>query len=499
LDWHRVDLKNGKPLGVVTLWPWILPPDKSRTNLKSDLPPTPLAALTADGKRIAVRDPADDARVDAWSDDGKRLFGLKPYDRYRVDWLGWSAGGKLLTQGEGKVTAWDAASGKAVFEVEGGYDGPVALAPGRAWLAACRAEVVDLLDAETGRCLGRCKPAVAGGAAAAVAVASDGQGVAIARPAAKEPDRKGGGRSFLADVWNLADGKATSAAFGTGRLELFHWAAPRHVLAVSGIRGDSGVSPELIDARLGLVTCVYQNPLQKTNGLRVMPLFSADPDGRVWVKTDTTNNPWAKGKQKDWALIALPNPANAAEQALLALGLTVFDLASSPIRVEVDLGGRDRSREGATKLAAALEQKGFTIGGGGLALRLSHKVVTEGGGSLGAAGGQREVKLPKVAFTWRLLDASGAEIWQSSDDVMFPGSSSKFFVKSKITHGGVTGMEITTHYDFGGNDVRKVVPEEILDRFVAGVALPARMPLGRQIKSGSAYYPLPAAADLPSW
>ncbi len=108
--WVRYDLKTGQPIGApVQLWPDNMSgagaappfPDQRRPR-GTALPPATanqgrLVALSLDGQRLALVDPTDPARFDVWDATGKRLFGLRPYSEDAITWLGWSAGGRVLT------------------------------------------------------------------------------------------------------------------------------------------------------------------------------------------------------------------------------------------------------------------------------------------------------------------------------------------------------------------------------------------------------------------
>src|SRR5205814_259794 len=112
---------------------------------------------------------------DVWDAGGQRLLGLVPYPDYPLVWVGWSANGRLLTAGRGKLTAWEVPAGRAVFEVEGQYAGPVHLEPGRRWLvAATFPGPIDVLAADTGACLGRCSADNYGYRCAQLALSPDG-------------------------------------------------------------------------------------------------------------------------------------------------------------------------------------------------------------------------------------------------------------------------------------------------------------------------------------
>src|SRR5262249_12885873 len=148
------DLRPNAPASVsVPLWSQAVGPDRSGTfdPQKQGL----VAALSNDGERLALRDPADAARVGVWGARGKRPPRPGPHGKKPVQWVTWSADGKLLTLGGGKLTGWDVAGGKAVYEADGTYRLPADAVRGRAWLALSAGTHIDLLEAATGRCLGR--------------------------------------------------------------------------------------------------------------------------------------------------------------------------------------------------------------------------------------------------------------------------------------------------------------------------------------------------------
>src|SRR5262245_56868429 len=242
---QRVDLRTGKKVGAVKkLWPLIAKPDRHHAT-QPDQVPTPLAALTSDGNRLALRDPAEPARLDIWAEDFSRVGGLKPYGDVAVDWLGWSADGKLLVISGGALTAWDIESGKAYYEVKGGYRGPADYGPGRKWLAVAADEAVDLIDLGSGKCLGRFRRDGAGLLFLSVAVAPDGKSLSAVRPGVTAP--RPGTRNptaYVADLWDLTTGRATSVPFGETFLQVDSWSTPRHLLAASGM------NVALIDASL---------------------------------------------------------------------------------------------------------------------------------------------------------------------------------------------------------------------------------------------------------
>src|SRR5262249_42278736 len=136
---ERYDLASGKRLGEPqVLWPWIInplsDPEAKRTRKFATATTLPPAALTADGERLAVVDPGERHRVDIWNAAGARQTGFyAAAPGQEIAWLGWSAGGKLLSLAGGTLTAWDTTAARAVFAVHGGYAAPCDLARSRQW------------------------------------------------------------------------------------------------------------------------------------------------------------------------------------------------------------------------------------------------------------------------------------------------------------------------------------------------------------------------------
>src|SRR5262249_10999843 len=141
------DLKTGKVTSS-RLWPWALR-DRSRNPEKAPI----VAALSPRGTRFAFRDLNDEARVDVWDAEGKRLVGFYPYGpKGRADWIGWTSEDRLVSMARGTLTWWEMPACKARLEVEGKYQAAPQMPPGAAWLAAVASDHVDILDAGTGAC-----------------------------------------------------------------------------------------------------------------------------------------------------------------------------------------------------------------------------------------------------------------------------------------------------------------------------------------------------------
>jgi hypothetical protein len=457
--------------------------------------PAPLAALTDDGKLLALRDPGDHARVDLWDDAGKRLGGMFPYGRgLPIEWLGWASDGGLLTLAGGRLTGWDWKAAKAVWEVEGGYSKPIAQPPGRAWLAAPAGAAVDLLDATTGRCLARCQ-APPGADYLDLAVSLDGKALAAARPEKREGREA---RMFTADLWDLTTGKVASIPFGVGQFEFLHWTGPDHVW---GSTGDLSV----IDRRAGALVRLYgysprQRPRESPRkGTTIPQLLNGTPDGRVWAWFDIGARVPETGGKHVWRPQPLPETKGESDRLLFAEDHEYLRPLAGPIRVEVDVADAVRSRELGKKLADTLQGQGFSIGPKGMALRLSHSVEnTTQELSFDEQGTNRQA-IPAIRYTWQLITADRAVAWQATTQGLFARQGSRYFSKTKRSSfvPGAPGMTtlITEYYDFEGRDMRKAIVEEILESSV-NLTLPAGAPPLLLVKSGSEYKALPLASEL---
>src|SRR5262249_18657555 len=148
------------------LWDWTsFPEEKGSTKddaanpnpgIMGARPLPPIGALRPDAGLFALVDPGDARRVDVFKTNGERVFGLIPDPERRIDWLGWSRT-HLLTVSGGRFTAWDPESGKALFDVDGEYTYVGEVSPDRKWTALWTGKHADILDTETGKCLGRCQ------------------------------------------------------------------------------------------------------------------------------------------------------------------------------------------------------------------------------------------------------------------------------------------------------------------------------------------------------
>ena len=291
----------------------------------------PLAALTADAAKIALTDPSDKSRVDAWDASGTHLGGLIPYDpQTPVEWLGWSSKGVLLTLAAGKLTGWQLPAAKAIYEVDGGYERTALLGPGHQWLALTCGKHVDIIDAETGRCLGRCEPKVRR-YWFATKLSPDGRNLVRLGPG--EPTSPNNPHRIAATVWDLTSGKeAASFQFGLLPFRGVAWAGPCRLVC-------SATYQQLIDLdALGVVADYkwpkFYSPPSDDVTRQDLEAFRSDPAGRLWVSVDDRG---ASGRV--WQAVSVPS-ANGPDAVIAREGLEYPFRPGSTLRVEANLGAR---------------------------------------------------------------------------------------------------------------------------------------------------------------
>jgi WD40 repeat protein len=487
MHWDRLDTRTGKEAGKsVALWPWARNPLKPMAGGEWD----PIqSALAPDGGRLALRDPDDPARVDVWEASGSRVVGLYPRGPSgRIAWLGWDPDGRLLTVTDGALEAWDIPSGKAALAVEGEFLPPVDVAPGGAWLAVGTSKGhVDLIDARTGRCLGRCA-AGSKGTLADLAIAPGGArlaGVYAARWEAADRFRAGRGLRTLGDeevelvVWDLKTGRAEAAPLRVRAFALLHWGSDEHV----GVFDREGI---LCDMRGRCPVLAYKFDAAYRWPKEGLPLRRG-PDGRLWL--GLTEGATTRG----WSAMAVPDP-KGKDGKFLAQDREFFDAMASPLRVEIDAGPAANGEKHAQGIAAQLQKRGYTIGPGGWRLRIVHEVA-DSGGSL--SFGKANVPLPKVAYTWQLLDPRGAEAWRGTTHGYFLGIGSKYHSRPRPGQAAPVPFDVRVeYYEFGGRDVRTAVVEEILEAGGGLTTVPETLPR-RLLRAGGEYLQFPAVAEHP--
>jgi hypothetical protein len=478
--WVRNDLKTGQPLGEpVKLWPdnmsgaGAAPPVPARRGPRGTaLPPAPAnqgrhVALSQDGRRLAVVDPADPARFDVWDASGKRLFGLRPYSEDAIAWLGWSASGQVLTACADVATGWDGVTGKAVFEIEGAYKS-WSLAPGCAWLvAATPAGNLDFFDGSTGKPLGRIPGLVAG---QPFSVSPDGK--TLIRPGA-------GGTGL--QVWDLATGQRTTAPEMPVGGVLGPWVAPRCTLTHAQAFADIPARYLLYDLDVHTHTCWYDasTPIDVRN----------DPFGRAWM---TRPGP-ARGGPHD------PPPSWGPVRGLAKDGFDgemVFARGTT-IRVEVDVGHRDYGPKIARNMAESLRKSGLKIGRGGWVLRADHTVGTGKQKFSNTLTGKEGTSVVALDVTWRLIAPDGSEVWQRRDGSSFNPFASKYVKvgsrRGTFNPGGGGYQQV--ELDFDGKDPGAAQMEEILEQMLL---YRSELPYGLPVfvaRGANGYAPLPIKVE----
>jgi hypothetical protein len=454
--WIRHDLKTGKTIGEpVRLWP-----DKV-SDVRPD--PAPLVALALDGGRLAVVERADGSRVDVWDAAGKHVAGLRPYPDVVIDWLGWSAGGHLLTACQDLVTAWDPATGKALFEIEGAFK-TWTLAPGRGWLVATTpGGNLAFFDTATGKPLGRI-PGL--GRAPAFSLSPDGK--TMIRPARTGPDA---GNAI--QVWDLETGKrSTGAELPVGPV-LGTWAGPRHTLTSVPAYGNTPARILLYDLDLHTHTYWFD---AGTN-------VRADSLGRGWMAPG--------GGAKGWMPLRVPGVEKFGRELVLGPGST--------IRVEVNAGSRDYNPRVAKQAAELLQKRGLKIGRGGWCLRADHHIGQSSQQFDDPKTGKKYAS-PYIALeiTWTLLSPDGTEVWQASEGGTFDPFRSKYVVvgsrqNNGNPHGGFSKVQI----DFQGKNPETAQIEDILEQTIlTRPDLPAGYPT-YVAKGAGGYAALPLKGSWP--
>jgi WD40 repeat protein len=463
LNWHRVDLrKEAAPSISVPLWPWATAPgakddfDAAKT--------VPAAAMSNDGEMLALRDPSNPARVDVWRATGERIAGFRPYDTRPIDWVSWSPGGRLLTLGDGKLTGWDAATARAVYEVAGDYRLPVEPARGRRWLVVSCNGRLDLLDAETGRCLGRIPTGdTPADPYQSLALSPDGTVLALCCRGDAERFRQAPFPGFgLLRAWNLTTGKEQEPIV---LQRLFGWPIflpdnGRVLMARGTYDLASGLPAEVFN---------FYGPL----GL--------GPDGRLW--TFDLPNPDAPARPAPPPVPGKPPaaPGPAGDPKATRGNLRAIDFAPktagkpldrawlcdkrSPISVEVDVGDAQRSLKMAQNMVARLMAEGFTVGPGGFRLKAREReVVTNLSGAHAPFLGNQPV--PGIEVTWSLHGPNGTQVWRLHKLAEFTGQSR--YAKGSRKTGKRIGMmeEVVTEYDFGGRNPREALLEELREKSV---------------------------------
>lgn len=464
----RADLQTGQySTEPVVLWETTRPPDdqfKSRNHRSEQA--LPVAALSADGTRLAVCDPTDSRRVDVWAEDGTRIQGLRPYEDASIDWLGWSES-RLLVLAGGKLSAWNIETGVALFEVAGEYTTPVAFAPSSSWLAIARSDGCDLVDAETGGCLARCLRPQNSHPYRDLAVSPDGRRLAGVRDE-HGPSRDGKFSTESAiDLWDLTTGQ--SIAVPVRLKPELGWRSTRQLLA------SASYSLELIDVVIGDVVWTSWSEGGPSNPPEVTP------DGKVWMYDGV----W-RAQQKPPATSRITGVLDQLDDLALFV---------DKIRVEANLGELKRSQSAARRMAEHLQQRSFLLGPGGWVCRGTYQIVagTEQI-SFKAPPGRPQIPdltVPVLEIRWELVDPNGTTVWQQPDHVEWEAAKSQYAVREQDASGSTASLQFGPGVilDFKGHDPRIAIIEELKPMAVQ-FEIPQNVPR-RLVRIGNEFEPLP--------
>jgi hypothetical protein len=485
MSWERYDAVFGKSVGEpVALWPWAVDP------LKIVVPPTPpLAALSVNGELLAIRDPNSPSRVDVWSAAGERLVGFVPSGQEApVEWMGFAPDDRLLTVAAGALTAWEMPACKAIYEVQGGYQAPVDFAPGQRLLAVASATHIDLIDTATGKCLGRCAAALPGKISDLV-VAPGGMSLAAVWTAEKEAADRFKIRQGLQTLghldtkivlWDLKTGRGEVGSTRVRSYALLHFGGPEHLTLCD-------FECVMFDLRAKASAIGYKFPVGHAWPKSGLPLRRS-PDGRLWIGVPSGPETWG------WSAMNVPDPNGEKDRVFTSAERAYFSPISTPLRLELDAGTPEFGKKLGSEVAARFQKLGYKIGPGGWTMRISHKVVDSGTTFM---RGKETLKIPKVTYTWELLDPKGSLAWSGTSDAYFGNTSSKFYQKPNPLQRNREASSPyikVEHFDFGAKDPREAVAEEILERG-AGLVPPDTIPRAL-LKVGTAYQQFPVSMEF---
>jgi hypothetical protein len=378
---------------------------------------------------------------------------------------------------------------------------------------------VDVVDAVTGRCLGRCQAKEVADGWYSPALAPDGR--TLVRPRVGElvsTIEPGHGRRIAAHIWDLATGRQSDViVFGRAPIKAVHWCGPRQFLGIS-------IFHELIDLDAHAVACLYTAPknyVPPREEHEEKEALRSDPSGRVWINVPNPQSKPVSSYQpqaRRWQILSLPNPKGKVDGPLARPQDREFSFRPGvTIKVEVELGNYDRSLNAAQTLAAVLQAEGYAIGPDGWTLRITHEVVdtnqrlrwtpqdTQEYMDLSIPSraldrfekGKEGAVIPSVQVTTQLLDPAGAEGWRTTSKANFAMQASKYAVKTRsvtVNPGMMQSVSITT-LDFKGQNPRTAIIEEILDKYASTRSLPPEIPR-TLLKAEGQYRPLPLRCEF---
>jgi hypothetical protein len=463
----HLDLQKGTTVGeTLVLRSDLVKPVPGSVRPQEPAPDTLVADLSPTGA-IAVRDPADATRVDAWDAAGKWMIGLRPYEHQPLVAVGWSADGKLLTVGGGRMTAWELPSGKAVYELTCGSAG-AALTPDHSLIAVGAEGHIDVFDTATGACRGRldCPQQLL-----ALGVSADGQHLAALFAAKRGAGLPIGaftthdGKSYQTvrvwgwrelRGWNLTDGRSEGAALLRPQNTGLQWVGSRHVL-VGGVF--------VVDLAAGWAVSLLQPPAKSRHVI-------GSPDERVWYFAPEPERPPTKEAILKRMIAAGAGkslkPTGPAKMVAVACPRFGGELAFGPrvpLRLEVDIADAARRAEATRVWTDCLHHVGQATGKGGWTLKIT-AAESETNSTIEFGPGQLfQVKIPIVTGRSELRAPDGTVVQVANLAQRFPGQLSKYFKKRTNIRSSAQGMSWTELYDFRGQDPRKAMSDETWQKF----------------------------------
>jgi hypothetical protein len=490
--WDRYDLSTGKRHGPpLLLWPWANDPNLLSEDPAAQVPTAPLAtcaALTADGDMLAVVDPNEPHRIDLWNTKGERTGYYAAAEGDVVQWLGWSADGKLLSLASGILTAWDARAAKALWEVNGGYQPSSELARGGKWGAFHGGTHVDLIDTATGKCLGRCRVRQAIADPVALTLSPDARRLLVVTKKPQFTRSLDGAYEFYSGtLWDLTTGTAEAIPFGTILVNQFNdlqhagWITPDHFVGFF-------LGLDVYDVRAkGMVAQFYVSENQGAFFPK-KPWYRTAPDGRTWLRARTKKKTQEVPGPYAWIHVPLPDEA----APLLDPDRTYVEIANQPLQVEVDFQESRRSKRAAQAVADVFAGRGYSIADSPWKIRLAFELSDKHINLKHPAG--QETKIFHGLFKWSLVPPSGGEAvwkWQGERSLL---SNSKFAIGTRTSFEGLpVGYSVRiTEFDFGGRDPMKALTEEYLEKAAGAPEVPGNLARWTVTGSGKTQ-PLPLA------
>jgi hypothetical protein len=484
--WNRFDLESGKALGEpIELWPWFKGADDAKLTLGP--PGWAVAALSGDGNLLALRDPATPGRVDVWDVTGKRLLGLQPFasPQTPIDWVGWSADGRLLIVGQTRLQAWDLSEVRLAYEVFiGGSTLAATISPGHTWVALGAKGGFYLHDTATGRSLGRLRtaePTAEGWVA--VGISPDGKqiaGIVRHKPPAFAPAGVEGwlnrwhglknnydlAWSSLHDVytWNLDSGQLTkSFALWTDMSRpsgnSLQWCGPTQLL-VGG--------RNVVDLEHNVLSASY---------VGTSSIVSESPDSRFWCL-----EPGLAPASTVAKLRAIVPPIRTAdEEVVFHPGIMV--------KVVADSGNPERNKQIETILRTLMDHEGFKDGPAGWTMRVKAEIIDTKERLPQAAGSQNGPTIPAILVTVSLITPDGVVAGSEPYSAVFQRKKSRYYIPPRRGE-----SDTIEKYDFHTSDQNQAITDEIWEELTKPTGW-VRWPRG-VVKVKDTYLLLPQMRQL---